>query len=197
MADTLDVLTLAEAKSALNITNSDQDTEVAIYITAVSRRLDDLCGAIVKRTITDEEYPGGLPQIALRHAPASDTATTTVSAVTEYSAGTAQALTAETLTASTSYDYAIDASTGILTRRSTWTDSTFGNQRVKVTYAAGRYATTAAVDPKFKLAASIMLIHLWRSGQGFGSTLDIPQGFAVPNAVIELLSDELQAPVVA
>lgn len=191
------MLSLDEAKKALNISNGDQDTELAIYITAVSRRLDDLCGPIVKRTITDEEYPGGVPQIVLRHAPASETATTTVSAVTEYSGGTAQVLAAETLTGSTSYDYMVDATTGILKRRSTWTDTTFGNQRVKVTYSAGRYASTATVDAKFKLAASIMLIHLWRSGQGFGATLDIPQGFAVPNAVIELLSDELQGPVIA
>lgn len=199
MADTLDVISLAEGKAALNITDTNNDTELAVYITAVSRRLDDICGPIVKRDVTDELYPGGLAQLALTQAPASDTATTTISAVTEYSGGTAQALAAESLTSSTSYDFTFDATTGLLSRRAGWSDATFGAQRVKVTYAAGRYADTASVDAKFKLAAQIMLQHVWRPGQGFGGSYsDAPlSGFAVPNAVAELLADEMQPPTVA
>lgn len=207
MADTLDVVSLAEARSALNIQSADtsQDTELASYITAVSRRLDDLCGPIVKRTVTSEEYVGGSGTIALRYAPASRTAATTITSVTEYSGGTAQALSAETLTTSTAYDFAFDAATGVLTRRSSWGDSTFGAQRVVVTYSAGRYANTAAVDPKFKQAALIMLSHLWTSEQGVGGSatfganeagVGIPT-FFVPNAVLELLADELRPPAVA
>lgn len=172
MADTLDVISLAEAKRALNIEAADtsQDTELASYITAVSRRLDEKCGAIVKRTVTDEEYPGGTGMIVLRQAPASPNASTTISTVTEYSGGSAQVLTAEALTTSTAYDYAFDAKTGMISRRSTWTNATFGLQRVKITYSAGRYADTASVDQKFKQAAAIMLSHLWRAEQGVGGS---------------------------
>lgn len=206
MADTLDVISLTEGKSALNIQSSDtsQDTELAAYITAVSRRLDELCGPIVKRTITAEEYPGGGGAIHLRHAPVSVNSTTTITSVSEYSSGTATALTAETLAASTSYDYRFDATTGLLSRRASWSDTNFGSQRVVVTYAAGRYANTAAVDAKFKQAASIMLAQLWRKEQGVGGSATfgvqaetgIPT-FSVPNAVLELLGDELRPPSLA
>lgn len=197
---------MAEAKLALNIQSGDtaQDTELAAYITAVSRRLDELCGAIVKRTITAEEYPGGTGSIYLRWAPVSPNATTTITSVSEYSSGTATALAAETLTVSTGYDFRFDATQGTLTRRSSWGDSTFGSQRVVVTYAAGRYAATANVDPKFKTAAAIMLAQLWRKEQGVGgsatfgvqSESGVPT-FSVPNAVLELLGDELRPPAVA
>lgn len=206
MGDVLDVVTLAEAKAALNIQSSDttQDTELASYVTAVSRRLDELCGAIVKRTITAEEYPGGGAVVYLRWAPVSATATTTITSVSEYSSGSAQALTAETLAASTGYDYSFDAVTGRLSRRSSWTDSTFATQKVVVTYSAGRYATTAAVDPKFKVAATIMLAQLWRREQGVGGSATFPIAagggiptFSVPNAVLELLADELRPPTLA
>src|SRR4051812_47880552 len=115
---TNDLLSLAEGKSALNITTAAQDAELPGYITAVSQRIDDLCGPVVIRTYTDEQYPGGMGCIVLRHAPASDTAATTVSAVKEYSSGTLTTLVAETLTASTSADYYFNQKTGILERRS-------------------------------------------------------------------------------
>lgn len=207
MADTLDVLTLAEGRSALNIQSGDttQDTELASYITAVSRRLDDLCGAIVKRTITAEEYPGGSGVIYLRWAPVSVTATTTISSVSEYTSGSAQALTAETLVSATGNDYAFDAVTGRLTRRSSWQDWRFADQRVVVTYSAGRYATTAAVDAKFKIAASLYLEAIWSASQGvggsatFGGDIDFTSGnlgLAEARAKI-LLKSELRPPVVA
>lgn len=206
MADTLDLITLAEARLALNLQSADtsQDTELASYITAVSRRLDDLCGAIVKRTITAEEYPGGGWRIVLRYAPISKSGATTITTVTEYTSGTARVLTAEAVGTSTSYDYAFDATTGTLTRRAVWTDASFAPQRVVVTYSAGRYANTASVDPKFKQAAAMMLSHLWTREQGTGGSATFgPQDFSttptfsVPNAVLELLADERRPPTIA
>ena len=60
MADTLDVLTLAEGRVAVGMDGADpsEDTELAQAITAISRRLDDRCGPIVVRTYTDVEMDG-------------------------------------------------------------------------------------------------------------------------------------------
>lgn len=203
----LDVISLTEAKRALNIQSTDttQDTELASYISAVSQALDDRCGAIVKRTITatyaPDEYRNG--SLILTEAPASRTADNSVTTVTEYSGGTAQVLTAETVSASSSYDYAFNPRTGIISRRSTWGDTTFASQNVVVVYVAGRYANTASVSQKFKQAAAIMLTHLWRGEQGVGGSATftplasgIPT-FSVPNAVLELLEGELRPPAVA
>ena len=65
-------------------------------------------------------------------------------------------------------------------------------------YTAGRYATTAAVDQRFKLAAGIMLGQLWTRQQAMGSELTGEPGyvqgatFAIPNSVKELLADQMQ-----
>lgn len=199
--DTLDVLTPTEAKAALNITIATLDAELGRYITAVSRKLDDLCGPIVLRTITAELYKRSEDRfdtyIQLRNAPASLTSATTITSATEYSSGTAQVLAAETLTASTSNDYDFHQRTGILHRRSGFCDVRFADV-VSVTYSAGRYASTSVVDRKFKEAAGTFLQHLWRPEQGTGSVTfpgenvsGVP-GFLVPNAVLDMLADEIQ-----
>ncbi len=66
MSDTLDVISLAEGKSAVGITTGDtsQDTALAQKITAVSRRIDRLCGPVVQRTVTDEVTSPGLMGVA-------------------------------------------------------------------------------------------------------------------------------------
>lgn len=206
--DVLDLLTLAEAKQAVNQEDADiaQEVELSFYVTAISRRIDDLCGAVVKRTVTDEQYPGGSTIILLRQAPASRSATTTIGTVKEYSAGTLTTLSAEGLTAATAYDYSFEASTGVLTRRSSWTDGIFGSQRVVVTYSPGRYANTAAVDRKFKIAAAMYLNAIWSATQGVsgsatfgGGEVDFVTGnlgLAEARAKI-LLADELRPPGLA
>ncbi|MCA1572419.1 MAG: hypothetical protein LC798_19385 [Chloroflexi bacterium] len=209
MADTLDVLTLDEAKRALNIPAADTtfDVEVASYVTAVSRRLDDLTGPIVVRTITNEPHDGGGTYVFPNHTPVLS-----VTTVTEWLSGTSQVLTAETTAASTTTDYFL-AGVGThgahLRRRSSWSDMVFpwGAGNVVLTYVAGRYATTAAVDPKFKQAAAKMLSLMWRGDQGAGSvTFGAPTdeggtllgfGFAIPNFVAELLAEERRPPRVA
>lgn len=203
MADTLDLLSLDEGKRALNIPLADttQDVEVASYITAVSRRIDDMCGPVVIRTVTGETHRGGAPTIFPRNAPVA-----AITSVTEYAGTTAQVLTAETNAAKTANDYSVDSDGYVIYRRSTGSDSVFpaGRSNVVITYEAGRYANTAAVDPLFKQAAAVFLSHLWKFEQGQGSAtfggptegLGIPS-FGTPNAVRDLLADELRPPVVA
>ena len=203
MADTLDVLTPTEALHAVSrtaATDAAMVTKMAGLTTAVSRALDDLCGPIVQRTITDERHAGGSRLVFLRYRPV-----VSITAVKEYASGTLTTLTAETDTVSTSTNYRWDADMDVIYRRSSWTDYPFGSQSVLVTYVAGRYADTASVDARFKEAAKITLAHIWRAEQGAGNTtfgsfdpdqpLE-PIGFLIPRRARELLGHEVQSTAV-
>lgn len=208
MVDLLDVITLPEALKAVNLPagSSSHDSELAAYVTAVSRRLDDLCGPIVLRTVTGERHDGGHPLVFLKQAPQSRTSATSITTLTEYDCGTAQVLTAEDLAVASTTNFLFERDTGIIRRRASWKDVRFGATAVVVTYAAGRYAATASVDAKFKQAAAMMLAHLWRREQGSGTVsfsefdadgaASLTPSFAVPRAVVELLADEVKGPVV-
>jgi hypothetical protein len=208
VADALDLLTLDEAKRALNIPLADTtfDTEVASYVTAVSQRLDDLCGPVVKRTITDEVHDGGYEYIFPNHTPVLS-----VTSVAQYSSGTATTLTAETVGTSTTANYLLiggGTHESVIRRRSTWSDTSFpaGRSNVVITYVAGRFNDTGSVTPKFKQGAAKMLSLLWKGDQGAGTvTFGAPTeldgigvvGFAVPRAVTDLLAYEIRPPAVA
>lgn len=196
MADTLDIVTLAEGQAAINDTTPT--TELASYITAVSRRIDDLCGPVVKRLVT-ESHDGGAYTLYLRKYPVLSVAT---ASVTDYT--TARIYAAESNTAKTAYDYLLDGATGTLRSRSSGSDRRFvsGRRNVVVTYYAGRYEDTASVDEKFKNAARQFLRHVWVPSQGGGS-VTFPGGeeggrtfptFGVPNVVLDMLEREIQGP---
>lgn len=196
MADDLDILTLAEGQAAIN--DSTPTTELASYITSVSRRIDDLCGPVVKRLVT-EQHDGGGSEVWLRKWPVLSVAT---ASQTDYTTATILAL--ESNSAKTANDYLLEGSKGILRRRSSGSDAAFptGRQNVVITYYAGRYDTTATVDEKFKRAAALFLRHVWVPSQGGGSRtfpegeegLRTFPGFGVPNVVLDLLEREIQGP---
>ena len=154
MADTLDILTLTEAKAALNIPSSDtsNDTELAQVITAASRFVDSVYGPVVQRTVTKAfSAPYGTLWL---DRPAA------ITSVTEYVSGTGTVLTAEDF--DTAGTYRVDLTTGRLARRSSWADYPWVGHEVVVVYTSGRAANTAAVDETFKEAAVVALIHLWQ-----------------------------------
>lgn len=205
MADTLDVLTLAEGKTAVGIESADSslDTPLAAKITAVSRRLDRLCGPIVQRTVTDEVHPGGCPSIRVRHWPVASFTT-----VTEYDSTAATVLTLEDFDTQPADGYAPErwettptaVFNGRIWRRASGSYTWFpdGPEAVKLTYVAGRATNTAAVDPVFKEAAGIALKNLWRPMEiavnNYGE-FDVPaQNFPVSmvtKAVRDALEDEM------
>ena len=204
MADTLDVISLAEAKLAVNIASADttQDTELAAYITAISRRLDSLCGPVVKRLIAEEDHlTYGQSVLETRLRPIFD-----VQGVVEYdSAGVHTHLSEETVTTKPADAWLIDPTTTArfrILRRSQGLPYTYPEGGiVRLEYNAGRYASTATVDAVFKQAAAIMLANLWRREQGVGSNTFGTAGdmmnplvptFAVPRAVLELLAEYLR-----
>lgn len=202
MADTLDVLALEEGKAAVNVTGEQQERELESYITAVSRRLDALVGPIVQREVEDEIHDGGRRLIFPRQTPV-----VSITALSEWSYTTEQALAAETNAAKTSNDYVLvnrGHNVQVL-RRAGGGDSVFttGRGNVAITYVAGRYEDTESVDPLFKQAAAMLLTHVWRREQGGGTRTfgageqDLPNPtFLVPNAVLELLADELRPPAI-
>lgn len=163
MADILDVLTLVEGKTALNIPSSETgyDTELAQVITAASRLVDSVYGPVVTRSVTKTYFEPCGPLI-LDVPPGSPTFTVTSLAVTEYTSGAATVLSAETATVATGNDYRYRPATGQLVRRASWSDYFWGSQEVLVVYVGGRSASTAAVDAKFKEAAAACLVHLWQ-----------------------------------
>lgn len=209
MANDIDVLTLEEAKTAISMSGSGQDEELPLWITAVSRRLDDLCGAVVTRTIEGQAFDGGKPWVDLDLAPVSRTAATTVTSVIEYDGTTATTLTADTNASQPAEAYRLDARLGMIYRRASGVDRRFvaGVGNVVVTYAPGRYATTAAVDERFKVAAGAILRRLWhreagawaKGGDPFAEAGVGTVGFfkAVDPMVREFLADELLPPAVA
>ncbi len=152
----IDILSLSEAKAALNIpiATTDFDVELAQVISQASRFVDSIDGAVVMRTLTETvRNPRGASIIL-------DTYPVVVSTVVEYSGGTASTLTAESVT--TAGGFTFDADTGVLHRRSSWYATGFAGETLVVTYTAGRYVNTAAVDALYKGAAVAALIHFWQ-----------------------------------
>lgn len=203
---TLDLLTLEEAKDAVNFEQTEimHDLELGAFVTAVSLRLDDLCGPIVQRTITNELHDGGCPTIRPRRTPVAS-----VTTITDYEQLTGYALTAESNLAQPDYSYLLDSISThnvVIRRRTSGSDGRFsyGRRNIAITYVAGRAATTATVDAKFKIGAALCLQHLWRpSAAGWAQTSSFDDavnpagasnvpGWMIPRAVLELLSYELE-----
>lgn len=205
MVDTYDVLTTTEAKQILSIslTDTSKDSSVERVVTAVSRRLDRLIGPVVQRAVTDERAGARGCHLELAYGPVS-----AVSSVVEYQGTTAVTLTEETPGVEPTDGwvgerYAPNPSllSGVLIRRCSGSDRLWweGHGNVVVSYTAGRAAATASVDARHKEAAGLMVRNLWRSYEntvGGVDQFDTPTqafpAFAVPNAVKELLADELQ-----
>lgn len=196
-SDTLDVLTETEAKAAVGVQGAHHEAALSVVNAGVRRRLERLVGPIVRRTVTDEAHDAA-PVIILRRRPVVR------ASVVVTATATATAIDADLLTlgAWAGVDDGGELAAGRIQYRG-------GYRRtlpdVEVSYTAGRYASTAEVDPLFKEAARLMLRNLWRSetpGIGAVGEYDVPAanwpGYAVPNAVRDLLAGELvEAPVVA
>ena len=203
VTEAVDVLTLSEARQAVGLTSDESDDYLKTLITAVSTQLDEMCGPVRTRTVTDELHDGGSKSLLLRKRPVYS-----ITTVTEYNGTTATVLTAESNTSKTSTNYLHAGTTGRLSsgrvfRRNNNADNTFpdGRRNVVVTYVAGRAATTQCVPAKFKQAAVMMLRNVWISeaatgSETFGAFTDqaAPNPLLGPgrlNKVVALLEGEL------
>lgn len=166
-----DIITVAEARRHLNIPNSDTaiTTALAEVVTEASRLIDDLCGPVVRRNVTETILEPCGP-LFLKVPPGSPTFTVTFTSVTEYNGGSALVLTAEDFDTAGTYRW--EPRTGRLLRRSSWTHYAWAPQEVVVAYEGGRFNTTALVSQKFKGACRKVLMHKWQargSQSGFGT----------------------------
>jgi len=202
MADTLDILTLVEGYRAVNDRVSadagqgSHDAVLSQWITGISRRVDDLCGPVVQRTVTAEHHQGGEPFIVPRKRPV-----VSVTTIKEYAGVTATTLTAEDLAAGTvtGNDYWVEPSTSFIYRRSSGGAARFAPTRVILTYEAGRAVDTASVDPKFKAATAGILQRMrnlyggaWSRGDPFAGEGQVGFFRAVDPMINEFLGHELR-----
>jgi hypothetical protein len=193
---TEDLLTAAEARRFVNLGTLDttRGTLLAQYVTAASRALAKACGTIIYGTVTGELQSGGRSNVWTDRHPVAQ-----VVQVVEYDSTTAATLTAETNTTKPDQAYIVDLASGKITRRSGNATGIFpvGIDNVSITYVAGRFASTSAVDDRWKTACGLVLKNMWRAqefGTGTVDEFDVPQAsfprFTIPNSVKELLGDE-------
>lgn len=161
MADTLDILDLAEGRLAINV-SSGHDAELARFITGMSRIIDDKCGPVVARSVT-ELHNGGCVQLRPFTTPIFS-----VSTLTEYVDTADTVLSAESNVSKPADGYLLDRDKATshnvkIVRRSSGSDASFpaGRRNVELVVSAGRYADTASVDAKFKVAGGSILRRLW------------------------------------
>ena len=154
MADAVDIITLDEAKTFLNMLGTASDTELPDFITAASRMWTQRVGP-VNSTAFDEWHDGYGSRIMLRHTPVL-----TVTLVEESYGPILYTLTETYGT----WTYTLDESTGLLTRRAVGVAIPFarGQRNIHVTYTAG-YATPPA---DIKKAVGVLLLHLWETQRG-------------------------------
>lgn len=181
------LVTLQEAKRQLDIESSGHDLELQLYVNSLDSVIEGYVGVVEQREFTDTITGGGLGLCVL-HPP--------LLAVTSLNGGLGGAISypADLLT--------VNGSAGIIGRLN---GGCFPAGPYTVTYTAGR----TSIPPTMKLAALILLQHLWRTQYGatrvsVGGADDwsmndpVPGfGYAVPNRVLQLLEPFKLPPGVA
>lgn len=154
-----DIVTLAQAKTFLNITGTTFDVELAEYVTSASQMWLARGGPGAGSPAYDEWHDGGGSTVVLNHRPVL-----AISAITEASGMSTSTLTAQDAGGSGSDGYSLDKVTGVIVRRSGGEASTFasGVKNVHVQYTAGY--TTAPKDVEH--AVLLLIWHLWETQRG-------------------------------
>ncbi len=202
---TLDILTPTEAAETIDAPGLST-VKLAKVVTAASLALDTYVGPVVRRTITNERHENkfGRPELELRRWPV-----VSVSACSEFTrSGSEVVLTVEAPSSRPSAGVRLEPTRAetelglfgpILTRRASGRDALF-DESVLVTYVAGRFSATAAVDERYKEALRLLVANLFQRvliGRGTLDGYDVPRypfpTFAIPGSVRGLLADVWQA----
>ncbi|MEU2924207.1 head-tail connector protein [Streptomyces sp. NPDC007251] len=176
------IVTLDDAKAQLNITASDtsEDVELQGYIDAATAAVETQLGqAVDQRTVVDQfTFPTGVTSFLLRTTPV----------LSMLSLATLDGSQSWTPTAPTMY---VDSASGLVT--------VLSGPPVKGTVVATYQAGYTAVPANVRLAALIIVQHLWETQRGtmgvqLGGDTDTyvaGRGFAIPRRAIELLGPQL------
>lgn len=187
-----DLITLAEARSALRLPDSDtsHDADLStIYIPAVTSPVEDIVGPVVSRSYT-RTFDGGVNAIVLLGHD-----NVTVTSVVENGITLTDGSGSPDTNAG---DFIVDNVAGIVIRGSQLAPRPYfyGRQNVTITWTAGMVDSTTDVPAPIKLAARIIMENLWQSDQQgfrpqFGapdmSMVSTPSGFLIPNRAMQLL----------
>lgn len=174
----LDLITFEEAAGVLGIPASRHDEAITRLISTASQRIDELCGPVVIRTVT--ETHDGNTVIGLRESPVSSVTTVTDSG-------------------GTITGYTADLPAGLI-----FHPFTRGLRNVTVTYQAGRVATTGDVPAKFREACCVAVNHYWKTeratrtptGDSFEFETPNRATYFMPRAALEILALEIREPMV-
>ena len=183
------LLTLADAKAQLDIETSTHDTELQVYIDAMTAVIERHVGPVENRVVT-ETVSGRGTTLCLLQVPV-----VSLTSLTPIVLGGLPLTTA---------DVVVDNELGVIRRVN---GSVFYGGPWTAVYTAGR----GSVPPTIKLAALILLQHLWRTqygasrglsgiggGEDYSVTEPIPGwGYAIPNRVLQLLEAYKAPPGVA
>lgn len=183
------LLTLDDCYQSLNMgvapsesaTYSDRDRDMLAYATAAAAVVEGIVGPVMPRTVT-EVWNGGEMTIRLRYKP------TGITSIVE----NGQQI----------YDWTPDLAAGVIYAGTTWWNRPYwpGQTNVEITYTAG----DGNPAPNVVLAAREEFRFLWQLGRQSGQAAAfneqivagdaVPQGFAIPNRVYELLQFEDRMP---
>lgn len=185
-ATTGNILSLADARAALNITSAadtSNDALISHYNRSVTSFVEKWCGAVTMRTVTEREYVGGM-EIVLEQTP-----------VVQAPLQVNQVISMDpVLTYGLTYDLSmltVDWPRGLI-RHTAGLPFIYGPY--DMTYTAGR----AIVPDEILLGAEIILAHQWQQRRGgagqvgsYGTDdVSVIWGFAVPNRALEILEPQ-------
>lgn len=155
------VVSLQDVKSHLNMSGSENDDELYVYLDAATNIIEGLIGAVVPTQYT-EVHDGGRTSIITYHQPVQS-----VDSITEYIGNTTWTLTEQPVGQSiNAFGYTLDdPMSGRITRRGAGSypqPFVGGAGTVSITYTAGR----ETVPPAISLAALVIIGNLWQTQRG-------------------------------
>lgn len=185
------IIGLADARAAIGLPTAatSKDDLLRAYVAAATPLMEDLCGPILSRSVTDTHDGGG--RVRLMYAPVIS-----ITSVKESYGNFTRTLTEQALDGSSfdAYGYTVDKDLGILTRRVSGRDAVFapGRRNILVSYTAGR----ATIGENLLKATQRLVRWLWEPEQGAvrpdlttgdsTTTAQTPSGYTIPRDVVTL-----------
>lgn len=158
----MSALTLAQAKTHLNISTTTHDVELQVFIDAAEAAIKAIIGPIAAQSVTAVIRTGDTSTLVLPIAPAISLTSVTADG------GLAEDLS----------DFTLDEASGLVTRSAPWSD-TFAAAVYTVTYSAGR----SPVPADILIAIAEMVRHLWATQRGPSGRPGSPQSDVLANTL--------------